>query len=652
MEFEQEFSRMLKLYRFFSLTLALTLAVSCQSLQSQDTPKDEGDDTGGETVARENGETADEALPQSEDTPTTSTASEPVDTTAASPKAKTENGLPPGYTLDELKRTIRKLENSRAETNKFEEDIEKSKHEALNEVTENLLLPKNYGRTVRISPKHEPLALPPGPMEKLVEKKVSMQLTEAGVQDMVMALSNIDGLNIIADQALQADRKLTVSVQDVPLKDLLSYVSRNMGLEFHVGRNVIWVTQSTAPGAGGPDLETRIFKLRKGFIPNQQSGGSPGGGDSGAGDFSGAAALGGEGSEDTELYDALEALLVNSPEKAVLRVFKNRNILLVRNTPENIRLIEEAIKKFDIIPLQVLIQARFLTISQSDLNALGVSIEASNNEGVSSVIDKITGSTSFPPLSESSSPTLDLAISGIISDHSYDLILTALHKLTDAETLSAPRLTVMNNQTARIRRGTNFYYWEEWELVSDTILTNDGASAEDTGRSSVQPVGAPQEIEEGITLDVHVNVGNDSDTVLLALAPTIKKVESFNTFDATGNVTRNARQDEKEDDKNQTATTDPVGYVLPEISESSVITKVAIESGETVVLGGILETRIQEEVHKVPVLGDIPYIGALFRRTLVSRDPRHLLIFVTARIVNPSGEYIEVSQNAGQDSAE
>ena len=637
---------MSKYFRLLSGILCLGFAVSCQSVQSRDDSNPAPSEPVKPTASSENGSAENTASEQvAENASAEQAREEPGEAEAQ----KVKKGLPPGYTLKELKETILKLEAERREAQKYEERRYKTKQRVLDEVAENLFLPDKYGQTIHISPQDEPLALPPGPMEELVKKKVSMQLTDAGVQEMIMALSNIDGLNIIADQALQAKRKLTVSVQGVPLKELLSYISRNMGIEFHVGRDVIWVTQSASGGNAGPQLETRIFNLRKGFIPTQQ-GGDQSGGDSDD-SFSGVAALGG-GAEDMELYDALEELLANSPEGAVLRIFKNRNIMLVRNTPENIRLVEEAIREFDIVPLQVLIEARFLTISQSDLNALGVEIQAASDDSVTSVIDSLTGASSFPPLSESASPTLDLAISGIISDHQYDLVLTALHKLTDAETLSAPRLTVMNNQTARIRRGTNFYYWEEWEMVSDTILTSDGASAEDTTRSSVQPVGAPQEIEEGITLDVNVNVGNDSDTVLLALAPSIKKVESFNTFDATGNVTRNAREQAEKKNQKQDPSLDPVGYVLPEISESSVVTKVAIESGETVVLGGILETRIQEEVHKVPVLADLPLVGILFRRTLVSRDPRHLLIFVTARIVNSSGEYVQVGQPPQQSETE
>ena len=552
-------------------------------------------------------------------------------------------GLPPGYTLAELKETIRKLEASRAQKNKYRLDRYDSEQRAINEVVEGMLLPHSYGRTVRISPDHEPIVLPPGPMEELVQKKVSMQLKDAGVEELMLALSKIDGLNIIADQALNADRQLTISVEDVPLQDLLSYISRNMGIEFHVGRDVIWVTQSTSPAGGGPELITRIFRLRKGFIPTQVSGSNPPAG--GATGFGNApAGFGGaNAAEDMDLYDALIELgLDQGPEGSVLRLFKNRNLLLIRNTATNLRLAEEVIASFDVAPKQVLIEARFLTISQDDLNQLGIDIEnVSMNRGdpenPTHDIESLVYSSIFDAFTEGANSP-QLTMSGILGNNEYRDVLRALHKLTDADTLSAPRLTLMNNQSAQIRRGSDFYYFEEWEvIVSDTIITGEGDAEAERANNVLQPVGRPTKIQQGITLDVSVNIGNDGKTVLLSLAPSIRNVDKLNFF-ASGSFS-SVNPNEETD----SLTEDTVGYFLPEVSDSSVRTAVAVESGETVVLGGILENRITEELQKVPVLGDLPLVGALFRRTLVSREPRHLLIFVTARVVNPTGEYVEVT---------
>ncbi len=540
----------------------------------------------------------------------------------------------PGFSMAELREMIDRLEQARVDLARHRREEEPSRRRMLEEVEDSMHLPRNYGQTVRISADSRPIRMPPGPMEEVIEREISLHLRNAGIEELVIALSEIEGLNIIADQALTTDQRLTVNFNQVPLKELLQYLARNMGVDFQVGRNAIWITESLEPAVGRPRLETRIFDLRKGFIPQRQSSDTDGGG------------FGGEAEEDAELLEALEELLFdNSPEGSVLRLFKNRHLLLIRNTPENLRMAEEIIERFDLIPRQVLIEARFLTVSQKDLNQLGVDIQGVEmSRPQAAAIETAIFSSVFPGFPEGAdSPAL--SVSGILGNHEYQATLRALYKLTDAETLSAPRLTLLNNQSAQIRRGSNFYYWEEWELVTGTVITTGGAEAEDVNRSSIQPVGRPTEIEQGITLRVRVSIGNDGRTILMSLAPSIKNVDQLNFYSA-GSF-RSIRRDDPENGTGATpgtpnGTGESVGYFLPEVSESSVNTSVAVASGETVVLGGILENRVQEELHKVPLLGDLPLVGGLFRRTRISREPRHLLIFVTARVVSPDGEYVEI----------
>lgn len=535
--------------------------------------------------------------------------------------------LPVGHSLLELERTVRELEAARAALADMRARQQQTEWRAIREVEQGMTLPENYGRTIQITPDMAPLALPPGPMEQLIEQPISLQLSDANVMEMILKLSEFDGLNIIADQELETDRRVTVNLKDVPLKDVLSYIARNMGVEFHITPNVIWVTESAMVDGGGPELVTRIFPLRKGFVPPRQSGGN---------------GVGGGGEDDFELLEALHEVLADSPAGHVLRLFKNRNLLLVKNSAANMRLVEELIQQFDIAPRQVLIEARFLTISQADLHQLGIDIERlSVSRAGPSSLQSLVADSIFPEFTEgAASPSL--AVSGILGNHEYEAILRALDKLTDAETLSAPRLTLLNNQTARIRRGSNFYYWEEWEVVSDTILSN-GTPTETTDRRSIQPVGRPSEIEQGITLDVTVSIGNDGQTVMLSLVPTIKNVDKLNYF-STGQF-RSIDREAAENGSDLQNGDGTVGFFLPEVSESSVDTAVAVQSGETVVLGGILENRTRQELHKVPLLGDLPLAGVLFRRTLTSREPRHLLIFVTGRVVSPSGEYVQITDS-------
>jgi type II secretory pathway component GspD/PulD (secretin) len=91
-----------------------------------------------------------------------------------------------------------------------------------------------------------------------------------------------------------------------------------------------------------------------------------------------------------------------------------------------------------------------------------------------------------------------------------------------------------------------------------------------------------------------------------------------------------------------TAGTPPTTFdiKLPTYRTEELSTRVAIKSGETVVMGGVLEREKTVYVESVPVLGDIPILGALFRRRTDIDNPRYLLIFVTATIVKDTGEFL------------
>jgi type II secretory pathway component GspD/PulD (secretin) len=79
---------------------------------------------------------------------------------------------------------------------------------------------------------------------------------------------------------------------------------------------------------------------------------------------------------------------------------------------------------------------------------------------------------------------------------------------------------------------------------------------------------------------------------------------------------------------------------LPTYRTQEINTRVAIKSGETIVMGGVLEREKTTYVESVPVLGDIPILGVLFRRRTEKDTPRYLLIFVTATIVKDTGEFL------------
>jgi type II secretory pathway component GspD/PulD (secretin) len=123
----------------------------------------------------------------------------------------------------------------------------------------------------------------------------------------------------------------------------------------------------------------------------------------------------------------------------------------------------------------------------------------------------------------------------------------------------------------------------------------------------------------GIILKVIPSVGADKKTISLSLIPEVSE-GTADGFSYTGGVT------------------------LPKFTSRNLSTTVIVNSGETVVLGGLIKESRTKTVTRVPVLGNIPLLGAFFKKNRDSIERKNLLIFVTAKVLSPSGEEIVVAQ--------
>ncbi len=275
-------------------------------------------------------------------------------------------------TLQKVGDKITELENILIQKELDRKQLE-TERRAMLDVENRLIYPKAYGQQLVIDGEDTTPVIPVGTMEEIVNRPVSMDLSGASVEDVVLALDRIEGLNIIADNALSSQTALTVKVKDVPLKEVLSYIARNMGIAFHLSDNVIWVTAATESDESSPKIETAIFKLKSGLIPvigeDSAVAGGAGGGAGGDAGF-GAGTTGAD-----ELDDALASFVGFNQPGSMFRIYKNRNLLLVKNSRENIRVVEKLLREFDSEIRQVLIEARFLTISQQDLIEPGVDLQ-------------------------------------------------------------------------------------------------------------------------------------------------------------------------------------------------------------------------------------------------------------------------------------
>jgi type II secretory pathway component GspD/PulD (secretin) len=198
--------------------------------------------------------------------------------------------------------------------------------------------------------------------------------------------------------------------------------------------------------------------------------------------------------------------------------------------------------------------------------------------------------------------------------------ISALEQTGESQTLSAPRLTVLNNRPATISDGKVQYYYEEY-----TVATT---SQQYYSASSIVPSGKPTKITAGAELRVLASVSGDGNSILLALNPRINGQVVLETYTTVSQFAGLNIPPSTFDIK------------LPTYRTQELATRVAIKSGQTVVMGGVLGQDKSTYVESVPVLGDIPILGALFRRRTELDTPRYLLIFVTATIVKDTGEFL------------
>jgi type IV pilus assembly protein PilQ len=297
---------------------------------------------------------------------------------------------------------------------------------------------------------------------------------------------------------------------------------------------------------------------------------------------------------------------------------------------------EKIIKEFDRPIQQVLIEARFVTLSKPAFMQLGV-LWQTGTPTPSGIPQDFTGggagagllnSGNFPQAvtpGGSLAPAVGLGIQNVFTNiiHGSDLSATisALEQTGESQTLSAPRLTVLNNRPATINDGQVQYYYEEYSVAT--------TAGQYYSASTWVPTGKPAKITAGAELNVMASISGDGKNILLALNPRVNtsvQLVPYATLTQPSGVANVAGSS--------------FTISLPQYRTQELSTRVVIKSGETVVMGGVLERAKTTYVESVPVLGDIPILGALFRRRTESDTPRYLLVFVTATIVKDTGEFL------------
>lgn len=429
------------------------------------------------------------------------------------------------------------------------------------------------------------------------EQSVSLDLEDARLIDVLKMLSQQTGLNFISTEAVR-DRRITLYIQDVPLKQAMDIIfnANNLNYNFYPESKMFVVKEMGKPTL---ELKTKVYHLRYarvlnsvmqreidqiledvkagGAASNTGAGGGTGGGTGGTG-------------EKTRIKAVIEQVL---SESGRVVVNQSSNSIVVIDVPSQFPIIDDLVARLDTPPQKVMIEVEILDVSKDVIDKIGIKHDGIVRSGISSL---------FTPFPSTFSPNKGpIPWRNATVDLSDINIVAQLYKLdTTAKILARPRIMTLNNETAEI------------DVINDEVI---GKNPEyDDGKlMSV----SPERISDignykgsGVTLRVTPQVNPQTNEITLIVYPSVVSTSPSTFTDLDGTPFRN-------------------------VEDRSTRSVVRLDEGETLLLGGLIKNDKKETVTKVPFLGDIPLLGALFRhKDTTGTGDRELLVFLTPKLIS------------------
>jgi type IV pilus assembly protein PilQ len=427
-------------------------------------------------------------------------------------------------------------------------------------------------------------------------RPVTFNFQDVPVRTVLQLIAEESNLNIVAADTVSGN--VTLRLVNVPWDQALEIVLRAKGLDKRKDGNVIWVgpqkelsdyeqfkedariglevreetvTEYIAINYGNAE---QIAKL---LTENAKSGGSGGGGGGGVSGSAGGVSV-----------SSVTGFL--SPRGSVSYDSRTNTLLLI-DIPRKITEVKKLIAVLDRPVEQVLIEARVVIALDTFARELGVKFGISDRNGIDPSNPGTTNSIGFGSDLPILNPAGILNFGLLTSNMQLDLELQAMEQQGKGETISNPRVITANQKEAIIKQG------EEIGYVTLQQATSVGAV----------PTATVQFKDVLLELRVTPTITQDGRVFMNVFV----KKDEVKAFVRT-----------------------PSGDV-PQITKREVSTAVLVDNGQTVVIGGVYEFKNRDDVDKVPWLGDIPFLGYLFKKDSKALDKSELLIFLTPRVLKP-----------------
>lgn len=507
----------------------------------------------------------------------------------------------------------------------------------------------------------------------------SVEFTDQSITTIVSALTKLSkmhdpegkGVIIVYSPSDKDMQEVSLSFTNIPVGEIIRYLCQYTKLKYKVEDNAVRIASE-----GIDDMDTRYFKMRSAVyarLTGQKLAESSKKSDkktlqlgetssTSKDDFFDDIAKGEKAERQVDAKTSLEALKkyfevrgIRFDAGAMIAYDERTGRLTVKNTPDNLRAMENLLREIDIVTPLVLIEAKFLEINVTDLEELGfdwtMTRDNSNPKWMTGIANSETGKIPFDgaqmfetlvrhyggtdtigTTDSSANPAALINNLNIMPNFgpngAYNVFLTvnAIDQSDRAETLSAPKLIVVSGLNATIEFAKQMYFPDSWNDPEVTTSNNTYLYTPpypDFGDAT----------SVGVTFSVTPYVGPNNHTIELTLTPKILDLVGWTEYqyDIIIGSTRSQRAAMK----------------MPELAVREIDTRVKVYNGETIVLGGILEDSSAQLDDKFPFLGDVPLLGRLFATQAHRQSKRNLMIFVTTRIMNLDGVPVKTNTDNG-----
>lgn len=408
-------------------------------------------------------------------------------------------------------------------------------------------------------------------------EKLSLNFQDIEVRSVLQLIADFTNLNLVASDTVQGG--ITLRLQNVPWDQALDLVLKTKGLDKRKVGNVLLVAPADEIAARErQELESQkqiadLAPLRRELLQVNYA----------------------KAADIAKLFQSVTSAEAKADERGTITVDERTNNIIAYQTQDRLDELRRIVAQLDIPVRQVMIEARIVEANVDYDKSLGVrwggSIQNKGNWNASGVSTGDSTTIGTPGSTSTNQPFVDMGASGntsgigiaFITDNVLlDLELTAMEKTGNGEIVSQPKVVTSDKETAKILKGTEIPYQE----------------ASSSGATSVSFK------EASLSLEVTPQITPDN-RIIMEVKVTKDEPDYLNKVQE-----------------------------VPPIKKNEVNAKVLVNDGETIVIGGVFSNTQSKVVDKVPFLGDVPYLGRLFRRDVVSEKKSELLVFLTPRIMN------------------